>query len=164
MTRKTTLVWSLLAVAALGVLITTGDRPASGETQSDESVIKSLMEADAAWFSTLDDPAAFMAFLADDVCFMPPDGPRSVGAMELRSTIEQVLQLPGVKLTWKADEANASAGGDLGYTIGSTMLTLDGPDGQPISRAGKYQTTWQRSDEGGWKVVADIFNFDAPAP
>ena len=164
MKRKTALVWSLLAVAAIGVLITASNRPASGETESDESVIKSLMKADAAWLGTLNDPAAFMAFLADDVCFMPPDGLRSHGSKELRSSIDQVLQLPGVKLTWKADEAKASAGGDLGYTIGSITLTLDGPDGQPISRAGKYQTTWQRSDQGGWKVVADIFNFDAPMP
>ncbi len=58
----------------------------------------------------------------------------------------------------------ASKGGDLGYTIGSFELSVNGPDGEPAMREGKYLTVWEKDQGGNWKVVADIFNYDAPMP
>ncbi len=69
-----------------------------------------------------------------------------------------------MKLTWAPDVAGVATDGSLGYTIGSFEMKMDGPGGIPVSRVGKYKTTWRRADDGSWQVVADMFNFDAPMP
>ena len=131
---------------------------------TEEDARQSLMEADRAFSGTVMDADAFLAYLASEVHFLPPDQPRLQGPDAFRESLEQILQLPGAKLTWGPDLAEVSEGGDLGYTIGSFQLTMDGPDGAPVTRVGKYVTLWKRGEGGGWKVVGDTFNFDAPAP
>lgn len=42
-------------------------------------------------------------------------------------------------------------------------MTVDGPDGSPATRTGAYTTVWKKQNDGQWKVVADIPNFDSPA-
>ena len=152
MKNKTILACLLLSMAACAT-------PAT-----EEYTVPSLMEADRAFFQTLADADAFLAYLAPDVYFLPPDGPRLQGPEAFRASMEQLLQMPGAQLTWSPDVAETSAGGDMGYTIGSFQLTLDGPDGEPSTRTGKYVTLWERRDGGRWTVVGDTFNFDAPVP
>ena len=130
----------------------------------DEDAVQSLLEADRAWSETVADADAFTAYLSPGVYFMAPDVPRTQGPGAFRSSIDRLLGLPGAQLTWAPDVAEVSESGDLGHTIGSFELTLDGPDGEPISRRGKYATLWKRQVDGGWEVLTDTFNFDAPMP
>jgi ketosteroid isomerase-like protein len=162
MKNKTILCWLLLALTACAPTETEETGVASGKYGTGEDARQSLMEADRAWSETADDAEAFLTYLAPDVYFLPPDGPRIQGPAAFRSSIDQLLQISGAQLRWSPDVAEVSEGGDLGYTIGSFELTMDGPNGEPITRVGKYVTPWERQEDGSWKVVADIFNFDAP--
>jgi ketosteroid isomerase-like protein len=127
-----------------------------------EAARQSLMAADQAWSETVGDADAFAARLAPDVFFLPPDQPRVQGPVAFQGVLGPVLELPGSKLTWSADEAEVSEDGSMGYTIGTFELTVAGEDGTPATRVGTYLTIWDRQDDGTWKVAVDTFNFDAP--
>jgi ketosteroid isomerase-like protein len=62
---------------------------------------------------------------------------------------------PTATLTWKPSEANASMGGDLGYTWGRYQYRDVGADGKPVVETGTYVTIWRRQADGSWKVVLD---------
>ncbi len=126
-----------------------------------EEVRTSLLKADEAWSKALGDREAFAESISPDAYFLPPDVPRVQGREAFLAAGDSLVEM---NLTWSADVAEVSAGGDLGFTIGTFRITVDGPDGRPIERVGKYKTVWQRRDDGRWWVVADTFNFDAPMP
>jgi ketosteroid isomerase-like protein len=50
--------------------------------------------------------------------------------------------------------------GDLAYTIYTYQMSLDGPNGKPITDQGKDMAVWKKQSDGAWKMVADTFNSD----
>ena len=123
-----------------------------------------LMDADQAWSRTPPDPNAFVSFVAQGAHFLAPEGPAAVGKESIRQTIGPMFSAPGLVLKWKASDANVSASGDLGYTIGTFTLSMDDADGNPVSREGKYVTIWRKQEDGSWKVEVDAPNFNSPLP
>lgn len=124
-----------------------------------------LMDADRAWFqaySSSDNPAdVFVAQFGDDGSLLPPDAPLAHGKEAVHAVVSELEAMPGFSVTWSPDAADVGSGGDLGYTMGSYEMTMDGPDG-PMTIAGKYITVWKKRSDGTWMVTADMFNADAP--
>ena len=150
------LIASLLVVSAGCDVRTPGAVDSSAEKIA-------ILEADQAWSSTVGDLDAFMLFFADDARFLPPDGPQANGRDEIRQSFAELAALPGFSLTWSANFSDVSSSGDLGYSVGTFEMTVDGPDGDPAIRTGTYATVWKKQNDGQWKVVSDIPNFDSPA-
>jgi hypothetical protein len=71
---------------------------------------------------------------------------------------------PGFAVGWQPTTVEVSTAGDLGYTVGTYESTLQDEHGNPVTDRGKYVTVWKKQPDGKWKVVADIFNSDLPAP
>jgi ketosteroid isomerase-like protein len=42
-------------------------------------------------------------------------------------------------------------------------MRLNPPEGEPIDDNGKYVVVYRRQPDGGYKVIADIFNSSRPA-
>jgi ketosteroid isomerase-like protein len=148
------------AAAALllgSVGVASGDG-AQGSERADDARA-SLLEADRAMSRIYRDRDAFSEFIAPDVWFLPPDAPRAQGRDTFLDACESFVEMD---LAFSPDVAEVSDAGDFGVTIGTFHLTVEGPDGGPLQRTGKYQTTWRRQDDGRWMVVADMFNFDSP--
>ncbi len=108
--------------------------------------------------------AALSATFTDDGAFLPPHAPRVDGPDNIQEFWAIVLGQPGFSIMWEPTSAHVSEGGDLGYTLGPYEMTVDDPDGNPMSLVGKYLTVWRKQADGQWKVTADIFNEDAPPP
>lgn len=97
-----------------------------------------------------------------------PDGKQLVnnggtvqGAERIRAAMGPLFATPGASLVWEPAEADVAASGDLGYTIGSAVMTLPGDAGKPATkRPLKYLTVWKKQD-GVWKVAVDIGNSGA---
>ncbi|HUF49171.1 MAG TPA: DUF4440 domain-containing protein [Vicinamibacterales bacterium] len=129
---------------------------------ADEAAIR---EADAAWSATAStgNLDAMMAFVAADAVMLPPNEPAVSGADAIRQYMERTLAVPGFSLSWQADTVAAS-GGDLGYSKGTATITVNGPDGTPMTMDEKYLTIWRRQADGSWKVSVDMFNSNTPPP
>ena len=120
-----------------------------------------LMERDKAWAEAVPDVDKIVSFLADDVTVLQDDGARLDGKEASREMWENIVGLPGFALAWEPTEAVVAKSGELGYTVGTSEFTVNGPDGNPVTTSGKYLTVW-RKQSGEWMVTADIFNNDAP--
>jgi ketosteroid isomerase-like protein len=109
-------------------------------------------------------PDGFMAAIASDAMVFPPGQPMVSGTDAIRSLWTEMMSTPGFAISWQTDGAAAASSGDLGYSWGTAQLTMDGPDGTPMTSQEKYVTVWRKDAAGNWKVVADIFNSSTPPP
>ncbi len=84
------------------------------------------------------------------------DGELVRGREAIRTLMEPAFATEGSGIEWEPTEADISASGDLGYTIGRFESTVVGPDGQRSRRTGTYVTIWKKQGDGSWKVAVDI--------
>jgi ketosteroid isomerase-like protein len=96
------------------------------------------------------------------VVALPPNEPKAEGAAAVQKFWEGLAAAPGFAVGWQPTKVDVS--GDLGYSIGTYSLTMNGPDGKPASDTGKYMEVWKRQPDKSWKVVADMFSSDLPVP
>ena len=149
-----------IAVAVIGnqVLNAAADTRAANE--------RALRETDVAWskLGAAKDLERMMAFFTDDASEFPPNAPIATGKGAIRTLWSGLFATPGFAISWQPTKAEVSRGGDLGYTIGTYELAMTDPTGKPMTDRGKYVTVWKKQRDGSWKVVADIFNSNLPAP
>lgn len=110
------------------------------------------------------DPAAFLAYLADDGClFGTGNRPPVYGKVAYEKSLAKHVSgnAPKSTLSWIPDEAEVSKDGTLGFTDG--RWTFDGPpgaNGKHEHASGHYLTTWKKDASGAWKVAADMGTTD----
>ncbi|HAV64409.1 MAG TPA: hypothetical protein DCY13_18830 [Verrucomicrobiales bacterium] len=98
---------------------------------------------------------AFARFLGEDGHIFRPE-PTLGRAFHLTNSV------PG-RLEWVPEIAVMSAAGDLGFTTGPWQYFADAK-GTNASGAGHYLSVWQRNENAGWKVAADIGVSHPPVP
>jgi uncharacterized protein (TIGR02246 family) len=128
--------------------------------------VTALRDLDAQWAKTTatNDVDAIVAYYSDDASLLPPDAPIVTGKQAIRAAWAAMLA-PGVSLSWTADKVEAARSSDLAYMTGNyTMSTKQSLSKAPVTEQGKYVEVWKKQADGKWKVVADIFNSDAPTP
>jgi ketosteroid isomerase-like protein len=115
-------------------------------------VMQSLISADSAVAepnSMFGTAASFAGAVADDGVLM--DGTELlVGPRDVREYLESRR---GTSLSWRPVYAAVAASGDLGFTIGESVVTSRGPSGVAVQRFRKYLTVWRREPDGRWKFV-----------
>jgi ketosteroid isomerase-like protein len=127
--------------------------------------VSALRDLDAQWSKTAGtrDLDATVAYYGDDASLLPPNAPIVTGKQAIRGAWSAMVA-PGVSLSWQADKVEAARSSDLGYMTGTyTMSTKQSLNSAPVTEQGKYVEVWKKQADGKWKVVADIFNTDAPA-
>jgi ketosteroid isomerase-like protein len=127
---------------------------------------RAVREADAGWSqaAAAKDVEGFLSFLAEDNLRLPPNAPMLTGKESPRKSVSEMVASPGFAVGWQATKVEASRGGDLAYSVGTYELTMNDAKGKPVTDHGKYLTVWKKQPDGQWKVVADIYNSDLPAP
>lgn len=164
MSKKVSFFTFLVMILVLSLAACAPREPEEEAAYEDpEAARQALMDADRAWSETVGDVDAFTGYFAEDGYFLPPNAPWAQGPGQVRPMAEQLFATPGLELNWTAEFAEVAESGDLGYTVGTFQETLEGPDGEPVTREGKYTTVWRKTEAGEWKVVADTFNYNAPA-
>lgn len=123
-----------------------------------------LMEQDRAWSQTTKDLEKFLTYYAPDASVFVPGMPIATGTAPIREAFTKLTSMPGFLLQWTVAKADAGTSGDLGYTSGAYEMSVNDATGKPTTDKGKYVTVWKKQTDGQWKVVADIFNSDAPPP
>ena len=125
-----------------------------------------LFRVDQAWARAAADRdvEGSLSFWADDARVFPPGQPALVGKDAIRGYVKAAFAMPGFSIGWKTSEFVISASGDLAYGFGTNEVTLDGPDGKPITEHGRALTVWRKDPAGAWKCVVDIWNAEPATP
>lgn len=105
-----------------------------------------------------------VAFYAEDATLDIPGMVTLNGKPAIRGALGEMLKDPSLTLSYTTGKAEASKGGDYGYTGGTYAMTMTDPKTKKIvTEKGKYVTVYKKQADGSWKAVADINNADAPA-
>ena len=76
-----------------------------------------------------------------DVAVVPAPGlPPITGKSALREYVEGSFRIPGFKINWTISAASISPDGKLAYLFGDNTVTMDDPDGQSTTIAGRAVT------------------------
>jgi ketosteroid isomerase-like protein len=98
---------------------------------------------------------ALAALYTDDARMMPPNAVMTVGTDGVRAAFGGMIDAGvGVDLT----SIDAGVSGNMGHHIGTFAITVGGE----VVDVGKFIETWERGDDGAWRISNDIYNSDNP--
>jgi ketosteroid isomerase-like protein len=126
-----------------------------------------LLQRDAEWAALASkgrEVDRMIAFWTDDAVVYPPDMPAVRGKAALRAYVEGALAIPGFHITWTTSEASLSPDGQLAYLLSTNVITMTGPEGQPVTTGGRAVTVWRRESDGRWRCAVDIWNAEPARP
>lgn len=107
------------------------------------------------------DVEAILSFYAPGATAAFPNHPPAVGTDSLRSLWKSDLAIPGLlSLSWQPDHIELASSGDLASDFGRVYSEWQTPQGV-VKSTDKYLTVWKKID-GGWKVLYDAWNTNAP--
>jgi ketosteroid isomerase-like protein len=151
---------TLILAACLAALAACGSKP---DRKQEE---QKLMETSRAWSRAAqgDDVDSILAYWADDATVIQPGQEIARGRESQRRMIEGMKKMPGFRISWEPLEAHISDGGDMGYLIERNTVTMNGPDGRPVTQQYRAVTVWRKQPDGSWKNVVDISNPGSAAP
>lgn len=70
-----------------------------------------------------------------------PNAPVATGSDDVvRAVIPGSYGMPGMSLSWQATKAEAASSGDLGYSMETYELAVDGPDGPDSLPSGRKRS------------------------
>jgi ketosteroid isomerase-like protein len=52
----------------------------------------------------------------------------------------------------------------MGYLLEDTTVTVNGPDGKPVTNKFRAVTIWRKQPDGSWKNVVDTSNAGPDSP
>ena len=125
-----------------------------------------LLRRDAEWAVAASegrDVERILSYWTDDAFVLPPGLPAVVGKVALREYIKSSLQIPGFRITWTSTDVTFSPDAKLAYMFGRSALTMNAPDGTPMTTRGRGITIWRREPDREWRCVVDIWNAEPAA-
>jgi ketosteroid isomerase-like protein len=111
----------------------------------------------AEWDAALNakDVDAIAALYTDDARVLPPNRPMTVGTEGVRAEFGGMIE---AGLSVKLTSLEASVSGGIGHNVGTYALSA----GDTVVDVGKFIETWERGDDGAWRISNDIYNSDNP--
>ncbi len=108
------------------------------------------------------DIEALATFYASDALTMPPNMGTKEGTAGVREALTAMIETPGFQVRFETPTVVVSKGADMGYTLADIEITMDGPDGKPVTSRERDFHLWKKQADGSWKVVIDIWNSPDP--
>ncbi|MBI1895701.1 MAG: DUF4440 domain-containing protein [Acidobacteria bacterium] len=151
----------LLVLCVLGLSGACSREPAVN-VAAEETAIR---DADTAWSNAASAKQLeqTISYYAADASVHPPNAPMATGKESIRKFWEQLFNAPGSSIRWQPAKTVVAKSGDLAYSQGTYDLTMNDPQGNPVTDRGKYVVAWKK-EGGAWKAAEDIFNSDLPPP
>ena len=137
--------------------------PAPDTRAADEAQIR---QSDVAWSKVAESKQLdeHNAYFLEDAVVLAPNEEMASGKEAIRKLVADLFAIPGFAIKWQPTKVEAARSGDFGYSLGTYELSMNDPKGMPIADRGKYLTVWKKQADGSWKVAADMFNSNLPAP
>jgi uncharacterized protein (TIGR02246 family) len=150
-----------LGITVLAVSACTGPPEATVDLQAETAALRAAAQAYQDAALALDADALAGHYMEDAVAY-PPNGTTVEGRAGFREYAAGFVSAPGIQMSFSAPEIVVAASGDLGYTYAVGEVTLDGPDGEPITETLRDFHVWAKDADGAWRVVVDIWNSPDP--
>ncbi len=148
-------------VATLLVLAISGCAP-QVDVEAERAAIRDVTaQREQAWNDK--DVERVLSFNTEDSSWFPPNAPIATGQEAMRTLFTQIVESPGFALFAETTAVEVSRAGDLAYSPGIYEITVNDPEGKPVTTVGKWVSVWKKQTDGSWKVVAHIWNPDGPA-
>jgi ketosteroid isomerase-like protein len=120
-----------------------------------------LLERDAEWAVAASegrDVERILSFWTEDAVVIPPGLPAVTGKIALRQYVEGSMQIPGFSITWTSTEVTFSPDGSLAYMFSQNAVTMNNPEGIPVTTKGRAVTIWRLEPDNEWRCAVDIWN------
>lgn len=105
-----------------------------------------------------------MSYYDENALEMAPNMPIMKGKAAIKEFQSQMMK-SGMKFTSASfTTTELDADGKLAVEIGKYDLAFALPQGGEMKDQGKYVAIWKQQADGSWKVYAETWNSDAPAP
>lgn len=120
-----------------------------------------VLKRDAEWAAAASeghDVEQILSFWTDDAVVIPPGLPSVMGRAALRQYVEGSMRIPGFRITWTSTDVSFSPDGQLAYMFSQNAVTMNAPDGTPVTTEGRAVTIWRRELDGEWRCAVDIWN------
>ena len=93
---------------------------------------------------------------------LPPNAGRVDGRKAVRDWTLQFTSATDWTVSWKPDQTEVAASGDLAYAVGHYELSLRDVKGNAVSDKGKFLDTLKKQPDGKRKLTVIAFNSDRP--
>ena len=129
--------------------------------QAAKALLDELREA---WTQAFNgqDPVAFGSFYSEGSQLLPPNTPLVNGRDAIQEFWKSVndIGMQDISLT----PVKVEVSGYLAYEVGTYSLNIQPPGAPRLVDAGKYMKAFERLQDGGWKIAADMFSSDSYPP
>ena len=144
---------ALLLIAA-AFLASCGPGPGANSHAADEKALRDLVDRTVAAAGRRD-MAAYSQYY----------GPKWISALPGQPIAEVAGPLkmqfpPGYAIKMVTVRTEFSAGGDLGYAVGTYEQTAPDKSGVLTHTVGKWMSVFRKQPDGSWRAVADTYNVD----
>jgi ketosteroid isomerase-like protein len=110
------------------------------------------------------DADAVSAMYASGAEMYPPNEPSRSGINAIREFATAFTSAPGLQMDFELVDVAVAEGGAMGYTRSEGLVTVDGPDGEPVRQRLTDFHVWVKDGAGNWKLQIDIWNSPDPLP
>ena len=107
---------------------------------------------------------SLILFYADDACLLPTAEPIVKGRSAIKTEWQHIFKIPDFSNTSNLTKVEVSIDGNMAYTMGSYLATMQGEDGSSVQEPGKWLTIWKKHSDGRWLIIVDTYNTDVPPP
>ena len=123
-----------LGITMIAAAACAGPQEATVDLQAETAALRAAALAyhDAARALDAD---AISAFYMEDAVAYPRNEPTVEGRAGFQEYAANLVSAPGIQMNFGQPQVVVAASGDLGYTYAEGEVTLDGPDGETISRS-----------------------------
>ncbi len=148
-------------VATLLVLAISGCTP-QVDVGADKAAIRDL--SDVQWLNAeqAKDVDTVLSFYADDASQLPPNAPIVTGKEAIRAHLSEEYSGQDFAISWQTTKVEVAGSGDLAYSHGTSEVTVNDAEGNPVTDKEKWVVVWKKQPDGSWKAVLDIWNSDGP--
>ncbi len=149
----------------LFTLLTLGAGSGCAPTVGVEAERAALRDIAVQWAEAANekDIPGIVALYTADASLLPPDAARVSGTDAVRGLWAESVESPGYAVTVQTMETEVSRTSDLAYSRGTHKVTVDDPEGNPVTDSGKWVVVCKKQTDGSWKIVTHIWNSDGSA-
>ena len=125
---------------------------------------ETLLAADRAWStfaSSGKNVDSVVAYWSEDGRVIMGSQPIVQGKEAIRKMVTASFANPKFHISWTPERAVVASAGDIGYTVGTTEMTVANAKGGTAKISSRYIATWRKDADGRWRCVED---FASPSP